>query len=93
MKTVLANGPAEKVVRDVVVDVNAEDIGQSRQFAAFVNRVVGHCQIGRHFIVPPPPPLAAKIWIGRFKYKALLLVRPVIAYEKTGIVSGECVQN
>ena len=93
MKTVLPNGPAKKVMLNALFDVNAEGIGQSRQFAAVVNRVVGHCQIGRHFIVPPPPPLSAKIGIGRFKYKALLLVRAIIAHQKTGIVSGKRIEN
>ena len=93
VKSILPNGPAKKIVLNPLFHIYPNRIGQSLQFTTRINRIISHSQIGRHFIVPPPPPLAPIIWIGRFKHKAFLFVWSIITHQKTRIIPRECIQN
>ena len=91
--SILSNGSAKEIVLNPLFHIYPNRIGQPLQFTTRINRIIGHNQIGRHFIVPPPPPLSPIIWIGRFKHKTLLFVWAIITHQKTRIIPRECVQN
>ena len=93
MISILLNGPAKEIVLNSLLDINPNRIGQSLQLTTRINRIIGHNQIGRHFIVSPPPPLSPIIWIGWFKHKTLLFMWPIITHQKTWIIPRECIQN